>query len=68
MLAVPRGHGFDLTAYLVPAVAIALAAAALAGGIVRRRRRGAVVAAPDADLSPADTSRLERELSRYDPG
>lgn len=66
VLAVPRGHGFDLTAYLVPVVAIALAAAALAGGLVRLRRRGAEAGTPDADLSPADTSRLERELSRYD--
>jgi cytochrome c-type biogenesis protein CcmH/NrfF len=67
VLATPRGHGFDLTAYLVPAVAIALAAAALAGGLVKWRRRGAAAASPDVDLSPADESRLERELSRYDP-
>jgi cytochrome c-type biogenesis protein CcmH len=66
VLAVPRGHGFDLTAYVVPVAAIALAATALAGGIVRRRRRGSAAATPDADLSSAETTRLERELSRYD--
>jgi cytochrome c-type biogenesis protein CcmH len=66
VLAMPRGHGFDLTAYLVPAVAIALAAAGLAGGLVKWRRRGAAAASPEADLSPADTSRLEQELSRHD--
>src|SRR5829696_5927360 len=39
VLAEPEGSGFDLSAYLVPAVAFLFAVAALAVGIARRRRR-----------------------------
>ena len=66
VLATPRDHGFDLTAWVVPAGAIALAAAALGAGLLRWRRRAAAAAAPAPDLSSAESSRLERDLSRYD--
>jgi cytochrome c-type biogenesis protein CcmH len=69
VLALPDDKGFDLTAYLVPAAAFLFACAAIAVGLVRWRRRGG----PDEPvtdsvaLSPSDASRLERDLSRYDP-
>jgi cytochrome c-type biogenesis protein CcmH len=68
VLALPDHSGFDLTAYLVPAVAVFGAAVALAFGLVRwRRRPPAPGSGPDQpDLSPADSARLERDLSRYD--
>jgi cytochrome c-type biogenesis protein CcmH len=68
VLALPRGRGFDLAAYLVPAVAVAIAAGALGLGLLRWRRRSAWGDgdAGDVDLSPADSARLESDLSRYD--
>jgi cytochrome c-type biogenesis protein CcmH len=68
VLALPDDSGFDLTAYIVPAVAVLGAAAALAFGLVRWRRRPPTPGAgPDErDLSPTDSARLERDLSRYD--
>ncbi len=70
VLALPDNEGFDLTAYLVPAGALAVALAVIAVGLVRWRRRGEDVqreAGTVAALSPADAARLERDLSRYDP-
>ena len=40
VLALPRGSGFDLSAYLVPIVAFVVAAVALALGVLRWRRAG----------------------------
>jgi cytochrome c-type biogenesis protein CcmH len=69
VLALPDDEGFDLAIYLVPAVALLAAGTAIAFGLVRWRRRGAVgPAEPDLiEPSPADSARLERDLSRYDP-
>jgi cytochrome c-type biogenesis protein CcmH len=69
VLALPRATGFDLSAYLVPALAFLLAAAALALG-VRRWRRNArqdsskqpVEAAPEGDAA----ARLDADIARYD--
>jgi cytochrome c-type biogenesis protein CcmH len=67
VLAMPSHHGFALTAYLVPAGAVGIAAIAIAVGLVRwRRREVAAESAAAADLPPADAARLERDLSRYD--
>jgi cytochrome c-type biogenesis protein CcmH/NrfF len=70
VLALPGGSGFDLTAYLVPAIAFVLAAVGLALG-VRRWRRAAEP--PEPGDSPAaggprgeDAERLEADLARYD--
>ena len=67
VLATPRDQGFDLAAYLVPAIGVVIAASALGFGILRWRRRAAA-AAPDPapPLSPTDSARLEQDLSRYD--
>ncbi|HSR93846.1 MAG TPA: cytochrome c-type biogenesis protein CcmH [Solirubrobacterales bacterium] len=70
VLALPGGSGFDLTAYLVPAIAFLLAAVALALG-VRRWRRAANSPGP-GNSPPAggpqgeDAERLEADLARYD--
>jgi cytochrome c-type biogenesis protein CcmH len=67
VLAVPSGGGFDLTAWLVPALA-AFAALALVLLTARRWRR-ARPAAVDADqpaLDPDDARRLDAELASFD--
>ena len=65
VLATPKGKGFELTAYLVPAGAVSLAAAAIAAAALRwRRRRREPAAAPPP--SRAGSSRLESDLERYE--
>ena len=65
-LASPKGSGFNLTAYLVPIVALFFGAAAVTIGVRRWRRSGAgepsEAAAPQGD----DAERLESDLARYD--
>jgi cytochrome c-type biogenesis protein CcmH len=69
VLALPRGSGFNLSAYLVPAIAFVLAAVALALGVHRWRRAakppgpgGPVAGGPQGE----DAERLEADLARYD--
>lgn len=66
VLALPRGSGFSLSAYLVPIALLLVAAAALAGGLLRWRRDGGgpPAAAPAPD--DAERARLDADLSRYD--
>lgn len=67
-LALPGGSGFDLSAYLVPAIGFVLAALALAVGVLRWRRTagrqppGPAGGGPDDE----DAERLEADLRRYD--
>jgi cytochrome c-type biogenesis protein CcmH len=69
VLALPRGSGFSLSAYLVPIVAFLLAAIALAIGVMRWRRAGR---GGDGGVPPAkgptdvDSERLDADLARYD--
>lgn len=71
VLALPQASGFDLSAYLVPILAIAIAAVALLFSVLRWRRSGrasepsAGNAAADAPQGE-DAERLEADLSRYD--
>ncbi len=68
VLALPKGSGFDLSAYLVPILAFALAVLALALG-VRRWRRAAPPGGRDVESagpSAEDAERLEADLARYD--
>jgi cytochrome c-type biogenesis protein CcmH/NrfF len=70
VLALPKASGFDLSAYLVPVVAIVIAAIALALSVVRWRRDGHN-SPPDGGAGPApprgeDAERLEADLGRYD--
>ncbi len=70
VLALPGGSGFDLSAYLVPAIAFVVAAIALAFGVMRWRRAGNGVgpSGPGAAPGPrgADAERLDADLARYD--
>lgn len=70
VLALPEGRGFDLSAYLVPAVGFVVAAVALAFGVARWRRASRSADAGDAERaeppSADDAERLEADLARYD--
>jgi cytochrome c-type biogenesis protein CcmH len=67
-LALPEGSGFDLSAYLVPAIGFVLAVIALAVGIGRWRRSGGTPPPGPATTAPRgdDAERLEADLRRYD--
>jgi cytochrome c-type biogenesis protein CcmH len=66
VLATPTGHGFDLLAWIVPALGILLAAAGIAFALLRLRRGRGEPAAPPPRLDPADEARLREDLSAYD--
>ena len=66
VLAEPEGSGFELSAYLVPAIALLLAAVALGFGAARWRQDGG--GGPDASGGPKaeDSERLDTDIARYD--
>ncbi len=68
VLAEPPKSGFDLTAWLVPGVAILLAAIAIAIGLRRWRRAGRAreAAATPESRSTSERERLDTDLARYD--
>jgi cytochrome c-type biogenesis protein CcmH len=69
VLALPKGSGFDLSAYLVPIVALLVAIPALAFSVARWRRDGRRAEESETrDPGPGeeDAERLEADLSRYD--
>jgi cytochrome c-type biogenesis protein CcmH/NrfF len=71
VLALPQGSGFDLSAYLVPIVAFAIALVALAFGVVKWRRAGGGSGQNGSrptpqGPSPEDSERLDADLARYD--
>jgi cytochrome c-type biogenesis protein CcmH len=68
VLAQPKASGFDLTAYLVPAIAIVLAIVLLGLSVRRWRRDGARPGGTPRGQPPhgADAERLEADISRYD--
>jgi cytochrome c-type biogenesis protein CcmH len=69
VLALPKGSGFDLSAYLVPIVALLVAIPALAFSVARWRRDGRRAGegrTRDPGPSDEDAERLEADLSRYD--
>jgi cytochrome c-type biogenesis protein CcmH len=67
ILALPDDEGFNLAAYLVPAL-LALAAAIGVAVAARRWRRSprTAPAAAGPELDPDDARRLERDLATYD--
>lgn len=67
VLAVPEASGFDLTAYLVPAIAFLVAVVALGLGVARWRRasNGPARSAPAAP-GGEQAERLDADISRYD--
>lgn len=70
VLALPRGSGFSLSAYVVPIVAFLVAAVALAIGVLRWRRAGSDAddERPPQQAGPKDedAERLDADLARYD--
>jgi cytochrome c-type biogenesis protein CcmH/NrfF len=66
VLGVPRTHGFDLVAWVLPFAGIALGAAAVGAGAWRwsRTRAGSVPAPPRLD--PDVERRVDEELARFD--
>jgi cytochrome c-type biogenesis protein CcmH/NrfF len=71
VLALPKASGFDLSAYLVPILALAVAVVVLAFSVRRWRRSGRAnePSAKDAEARAPqgeDAERLEADLSRYD--
>jgi cytochrome c-type biogenesis protein CcmH len=69
VLALPEPSGFDLSAYLVPILAILAAIVALAFGVARWRRDSDGDGGGDErSTGPrgSDAERLEADLSRYD--
>jgi cytochrome c-type biogenesis protein CcmH/NrfF len=68
VLALPKGSGFSLSAYVVPIVAFIVAAIALAIGVLRWRRSGGDGGAAGPTDSPQgeDAERLDADLARYD--
>jgi cytochrome c-type biogenesis protein CcmH len=65
VLATPSGHGFDLLAWLVPGIAIALALAAICIVLWRARGRPRGGGTPMREIEPSDSARLEEDMSRY---
>ena len=69
VLALPGGSGFDLTAYLVPAIGFLVAVSALAFGVRRWRRAGKPPGGGESAPSRPqgeDAERLDADLARYD--
>ena len=70
VLALPKASGFDLSAYLVPILAIVIAVIVLAFSVARWRRDGRRSPSEDKDAPAApqgeDAERLEADLGRYD--
>jgi cytochrome c-type biogenesis protein CcmH len=70
VLATPSDSGFDLAAWLVPGVAIVIAAVAIFFGLRRWRKTGRATQADEPAGPPAlgdeDSERLDADLARYD--
>jgi cytochrome c-type biogenesis protein CcmH len=64
VLATPSGHGFDLTAWVVPGLVIGLVVAGLGVGAYRLSRRPPPATSPPLD--PADVARLDADMNRQD--
>lgn len=71
VLALPSPHGFNLTVYILPPALVVAGVIALAVTLPRWRRRtraraAARAPATEPNLSPADASRLDQDLARFD--
>jgi cytochrome c-type biogenesis protein CcmH len=67
VLALPPASGFDLSAYVVPAVAFVAAVIGVALGLRRWRRGGGGDSGSGSEpLDAADAKRLDADMARYD--
>lgn len=69
VLATPEASGFDLSAYLVPILALLVAVVVLAFSVGRWRRDGTSQGGDEGETAAPrgeDAERLEADLSRYD--
>ena len=67
VLALPPDKGFNIAAYIVPALIVLGGAAAIATVAIRRRRSGSTATPAGAPaLAGDDAARLEADLERYD--
>jgi hypothetical protein len=66
VLALPGGDGFDLAAYLIPALAVLVGAAAVGAAAIRWRRTRADSAPERGAPAPASAERLQSDLDRYE--
>jgi cytochrome c-type biogenesis protein CcmH len=66
VLADPPHHGFDLAAYLVPALLVLLGILGIALAARRWRRRAPTAAAAGPPLADDDERRLDAELAAFD--
>jgi cytochrome c-type biogenesis protein CcmH len=67
VLAVPDDEGFDLAAYVVPALAVLLGLGAVALAVTRwRRRRPSPAPSAGAPPGGAEEERLDADLKRYE--
>jgi cytochrome c-type biogenesis protein CcmH len=66
VLATPGSSGFDLSAWIVPALGLLVALVALGLGAKRLSRRGRSTEDEPKPLSAEETARLERDISSYE--
>jgi cytochrome c-type biogenesis protein CcmH len=69
VLAKPPAHGFNLSVYVLPPVAVLVGLAVVGFALARwrRSRRSEEPLASVASLSPGEARRLEEDLARYEP-
>jgi cytochrome c-type biogenesis protein CcmH len=65
VLAEPDTSGFDLAAWVLPALALALALGGLTLAALRLRRRNGGSETEEPALDAADEQRLDQDMSRY---
>ena len=66
VLAMPPDKGFNVTAYLVPAIVVLGGAAVVATVALRRRNRSRAPSPGTPALAGDDAARLDADLQRYD--
>lgn len=66
VLATPEGSGFDLSAYLIPILALLVAGVALIVGVRRWRHTDRDEVPTSTPPSGEDAERLDSDLARYD--
>lgn len=66
VLAVPDSEGFDLTAWVIPALGIGLGVAGVGLAIARLARRRDEDSNGGPAIDPGEAARLDRDMSSYD--